>query len=1431
MRTFSEQGRAADISRACLSHGGSTATASQARGGGGGKPDESIAWCRGAVTLAGLLLGALIGLILSPLLPPIPVARAETVPVGTTDGKFEVTQRGSAQYTIPIFVPPGTRGMAPKLSLVYDSQAGNGMLGHGWSLGGLSVIHRCAANILLDGFSGGVNYDANDRFCLDGERLMNVGANVYHTRHETWQRVIAYDASGQPDSGWNPAYFKVYGKDGLTLEYGVAPNARIQAPGSSSVRVWALNKMMDRVGNYYTITYTQDNPNGDYRPSRIDYTGNDYQGLATYNSVTFAYETRTDRPARFEAGFVLRSVQRLTGIKSYAGPDLAREYRLAYDNNGAAGRSRLTSVQECGTDGVCLPATTFTWQNGSIGFGAEQNLYWSTNKTADAPIGFADINGDGRQDFWGRSGNGNVYVRLFQQDGTFGSSFAIPWSTATTGFADINGDGKADFWGWSGSTLYPRISKGDGTFYNAPLTGSVTSEPGFADINGDGLADAYNWASDNNVYVRLGNGNGTFGNATPTLFSGSRTTSPIVRFADVDGDGRADLIGERDGALEPNVPSYCSGSLAYYSRWLRTAIIRISAGNGTFGPESTGSQWYVYGQGSTANPFCENPHPPIGDINADGNAEIVLYATDDSFPHSGLADVNGDGMDDYYYWVRFYSAVRVYISNGYQPGNGSLQINITWSGDPNDGPIGFTDINGDGMADFWGWHSDGNIKIRYASSLKPDLITTVTNGLGAQTALLYKPLSDPGTHAPVVSTAYPYRPINDSTYVVRAVSKSDGLGGWLTTGYFYAGYLMHMTAREPVGFNWIQRVEPDGSWTNDYYNQQIEYAGTMRLSTTYVPGNKLVKSISNTWTLGTSEFNRIMLRLSQRVEWNKDPAGQNISYTRTDTSYDGYGFPLETVVTRLDGRKTTTTNTWEHDTNYWLLGLKKREQIKAEAPGFTPQTRTMDYAWYTGTGLLKSETIEPDLNEFRRVTDYSYGPLGNRRFTTVSGTGIETRTTEQGYDAYGRFNTYTKNALGHEETKGFDSRTGQPVTQTGPNGLTTTWEFDGFGRVLVQRAPNGINGTNKSYYACDASCPPNAVMTEGTQDVGGETAWIYKDVLGREILSKRTGFNGAWVNKATVYDNLGRVVQVSHPYYDGETPHYTTTSYDALHRPETVTEPGNRITKYVYWGTSTTVTDPLLHSTVTKKDSEGHAIQITDALNRYVFQTFDPFGNLTTVTDPGGNVITLGYDVRGRKRSMSHPDLGNWQYDYNVLDELTRQQDAKAQVTTFSYDLLGRMRTRTRPGADGTTTWTYDTRPYGKGKIASAAAPGTRKDHYYDNLGRPSQITTVIGTSSFTMTNGYDVYSRLRTLTYPTGFRVRNFFDGYGHLIRVQSSSLAANVVYWNADQVDAHGHTLKETLGNGLTTTHAYDPTKDDLQMIDTRTAANGLIQNQALR
>src|SRR5438874_2310526 len=75
-----------------------------------------------------------------------PVSQAATVApssAGRTAGQFSVTPTGAAAYNIPLWTPPGARGIEPHLALHYTSGGPDGPMGPGWSLTGLSAIVRC----------------------------------------------------------------------------------------------------------------------------------------------------------------------------------------------------------------------------------------------------------------------------------------------------------------------------------------------------------------------------------------------------------------------------------------------------------------------------------------------------------------------------------------------------------------------------------------------------------------------------------------------------------------------------------------------------------------------------------------------------------------------------------------------------------------------------------------------------------------------------------------------------------------------------------------------------------------------------------------------------------------------------------------------------------------------------------------------------------------------------------------------------------------------------------------------------------------------------------------------------------------------------------------------------------------------------------------
>ena len=98
------------------------------------------------------------------------VSQAEidaTDTVGSVGGSFRVDESGAATYSVPIATVKGTAGVVPQISLNYSSQAGNGLIGKGWSIGGLSAVTRCRQTLSQDKTAKAITWSANDRFCLD----------------------------------------------------------------------------------------------------------------------------------------------------------------------------------------------------------------------------------------------------------------------------------------------------------------------------------------------------------------------------------------------------------------------------------------------------------------------------------------------------------------------------------------------------------------------------------------------------------------------------------------------------------------------------------------------------------------------------------------------------------------------------------------------------------------------------------------------------------------------------------------------------------------------------------------------------------------------------------------------------------------------------------------------------------------------------------------------------------------------------------------------------------------------------------------------------------------------------------------------------------------------------------------------------------------
>ncbi|WP_375764533.1 FG-GAP repeat domain-containing protein [Bradyrhizobium sp. Pha-3] len=171
----------------------------------------------------------------------------------------------------------------------------------------------------------------------------------------------------------------------------------------------------------------------------------------------------------------------------------------------------------------------------------------------DGQVFFADINGDKRSDLIFRGVDNRFWISL--ADGKGGLANPVesirhggPFLEDQVFFADVNGDGRADlifrgqdsrFWislaDGKGGLANPVESIGHGGPF---LDGQVF----FADINGDKRSDLIFRGVDNRFWISLANDNGGLANPVESIRHGGSYLVDQVSLADVNGDGRADLV-------------------------------------------------------------------------------------------------------------------------------------------------------------------------------------------------------------------------------------------------------------------------------------------------------------------------------------------------------------------------------------------------------------------------------------------------------------------------------------------------------------------------------------------------------------------------------------------------------------------------------------------------------------------------------------------------------------------------------------------------------------------------------------------------------------------------------------------------------------------------------------------------------------------------
>ncbi len=495
---------------------------------------------------------------------------------------------------------------------------------------------------------------------------------------------------------------------------------------------------------------------------------------------------------------------------------------------------------------------------------------------------------------------------------------------------------------------------------------------------------------------------------------------------------------------------------------------------------------------------------------------------------------------------------------------------------------------------------------------------------------------------------------------------------------------------------------------------------------------------------------------------------------------------------------------------------------------------------------------------------------------TLASTGAETTTTCYGAaisgdtcndDGYHTYALWQKDALGHETQTAYELTKGVPIQVTDQNHNVTTATYDVYGRLLTVVRPG--DSTNSptiqvTYNSPNLTAnPPTPFWTQASQKIDASnslTVRKFYDGTG-ELIQSQTA--GALVNGTTQdiivdyrYDIYGRLASQSEPYsitpgsgyHTPNGQYFTTTAYDVLDRPTSVTAPDGSVTSSAYSivtgstpGFETDRTDANNHMTKTITDMWGNTVQVIppsgSGSGPSMSYGYDVAGHLLTATRGSGSyarITTYTYDIGGRVVSMDDADMhyldyvNGWQiyiYTYDALGNLVSQGEPNSQMVCQYYDALNRMTGKqyennsacpaTLPPTP-TIKYGYDETGHGNSigqRTSMTDASGSTNWYYSDSLGRGllSQETKLVnnpGGGTFNTSWTYNSADQVASITYPgwnNGAAGELLQTSYTPQMMVNSVS-ATGQTYVQSTSYDAAGRPLTRVLvTNVLQTGYTY--------------------------
>jgi hypothetical protein len=277
-----------------------------------------------------------------------------------------------------------------------------------------------------------------------------------------------------------------------------------------------------------------------------------------------------------------------------------------------------------------------------------------------------DVNGDKYPDLLRLSQTADIF--LSNHDGTFtlGKSLDFPQYASSAGAGDLNGDGKVDVVLFNKTRLQVFLGDGAGGFVPGQvLTFAQTPASSYArpfelvDVNGDGKLDLV-FLEPSKLVIWPGNGSGSFGQpsfvSNPTGDPANHALVQVV-VSDFNNDGSPDLELSAANFVSCNDGHNCG---------VGDRFIYRNDGRGNF---------------TRINSFQAGPDAATvtaGDLNGDGNVDLLFSADNPDSPQNYYVFGNGNGT--FGAEIRVQSATQVVLRDLNLDGRNDLVLSDSWGG-------------------------------------------------------------------------------------------------------------------------------------------------------------------------------------------------------------------------------------------------------------------------------------------------------------------------------------------------------------------------------------------------------------------------------------------------------------------------------------------------------------------------------------------------------------------------------------------------------------------------------------------------------------------------------------------------------------------------------------------------------------------------------